>query len=387
MVAMAAPPQKGAESIQIGRYLKYLTEKFNIELVTANTPTRGWLAADSTLAKDGRVQHRVTIKSYSRGWLTKLHRIAGRPAAEERFAESDRQVINRLQLRPDLIYSRALPHASTLLAARLKAHFRVPWVLHLSDPWADSAFVTTNRQVHQLEKSCLAQADRITLTSEPTVRFYKEKYPELAGKFIFMPNVHDAPAPVPRTAAPAGKITIVHTGNFYGRRNPEALLTVLKSLNKEGCRNGPEFIFAGEADDYTRKLFRHFNLPQVTYLGSLTLADSLQLQQQSDVLLVIDKPYEKPTDLLPLPSKLLDYCATGKPILALSPENSATTQFIEKHRLGLCFDYNRLLELKTLLHQLDSHHSLFNQQPIWPEKYNSRYNAKRQIKIFNKLVT
>jgi len=386
---MSAPPQKGAESIQVGRYLKYLTNSFNLELVTSNTPNHSWVRKDNSIAKNNITQNRIELNIYKGRVLSKIESIYKNSTHDERFANYFKKAIKKISHKPNIIYSRALPHSSTLLAKKLKEHFDVPWIMHLSDPWEDNTFESTAKNNKSLEKSCISSATIITLTSELAVKFYKDKYPEHNNKFVLMPNVFDEEFIYKKHATHTSKyLTITHTGNFYGKRNPETILQVLRQLSIENKLQNAKFYFAGEMDETTKLLFQKYSIPEVILLGGITFEESITLQQQSDVLLLIDKEYEKPVDLTTLPSKLLDYCATTKPILAITPKGSSTEKFIHKHAAGKSFEHSQLAEIKnyimSLINDIKNKGSFQKCHP--PKEYGAKYNVARLKEICSQIA-
>ncbi len=389
LVSMSAPPQKGAESIQVGRYLKHLNDAFNIELVTSNTPKHSWAREDNSILKGILVKNRVELNAYKGRRTDRVLNIITSSTPEERFVNYFEEALAQIKFTPDLIYSRALPHASTLLAKKFKEHFKVPWIMHLSDPWEDNTFTKNIKGEHIVENACVNLASKVTLTSELAVQFYKNKYPLHKEKFTFMPNVYEEDIIIEDDYTNnCEHLTITHTGNFYGKRNPQVILQVLAQLSKKNKLQNIKFWFAGEMDETSKRLFKKYDIPEIELLGGVSFKESIELQQKSDILLIIDKEYEKLADLTTLPSKLLDYCATTKPILAITPKGSSTDIFINKYAVGESFQHNQIKEIKdyieSLINTFNNNEKFEPYQP--PLHYGANYNVKRLIKIFNQLI-
>ena len=391
-VSMSAPPQKGAESIQVGRYLKYLSDKYSIELVTSNTPNYGWKRADHTISNKTGNYKRIELKVHKNRANERLHSLFSTKTLEDRFVQMNHQVIKALTQKPDLIYSRAVPHGSSLLAKELATYFKVPWIMHMSDPWADNPYVITDQIDQSKEAGCVTLADYITLTSELAVNFYKEKYPAHKHKFVLMPNVYDEKLILETPKLSRSKhLTLTYTGNFYGKRNPESLLKILSNLERKGVLNGVRILFAGENDEHTKNIFKKYPIAQIEVAGSVSLEKSRQMQLESDVLLVIDKEYENPQDLTFLPSKILDYCSTGKPILAITPPGSSTEQFILKYGCGMCFSHNNLIQLENYISKMTTNFNNNNEIPASiahpPKEFGARYNVDRLETLINQAMS
>lgn len=385
VVSMSAPPQKGAESIQVGRYLKHLTKVFNIELVTTNTPKKSWIREDKTILNSHFLSNRIEIFVYWNRYVSKLLKVFAKQSPEQQFVNSFEKVIKLVKKKPDIIYSRALPHGSTLLAKQLKKHYNVPWVMHLSDPWEDNPFITNPKQSE--EEACIMAANVVTLTSELAVQFYKKKYPVQHEKFMLMPNVYDDELKHRKSKTINNNCyTITHTGNFYGKRTPKVILQVLDAMRKKDSLKNIVVIFAGEMDAFSKVLFQEYKNDHIKIIGSVSLQESIKLQERSNILLVIDKEYEAPSDLITLPSKLVDYSSLAKPIFAITPKNSSTQKFIADYKCGKSFAHDELHEIEKYILGIINKSEIMGLQYLPPIEYSIKHNVSILEKIFKQLV-
>jgi hypothetical protein len=121
--------------------------------------------------------------------------------------------------RPDLIYASAPPFTSLLVADRLSARYRCPWVIEFRDRWTDDPYYEKPSWRMAIEtrweRRLVGRASGIVTVSTPWCDGFRLKYP---GKPVatvlngFDPDDYardDADPPA------AGPLTIVYTGAIY----------------------------------------------------------------------------------------------------------------------------------------------------------------------------
>jgi hypothetical protein len=318
------------------------------------------------------------------------------PDVKQTFHKQYKKVIQHLKVKPDLIYSRAEPKSSTIMAYKLKQKLNVPWILHMSDPWADCPLKQMSRSYYkkndEWEKKCFHEADIISLTSIPTIEFYKKKYKAFAEKFQFYPNVYENVTGEEdngtKTISTDKKFRIVYTGGLADARSPEFLLKPLNELYKQnaGLATELEVIFAGDVDSRNRAVFQHYNLPFVKWLGRIPFQEALRLQRSADYLVVINNPIEDPAMSMFFPSKLLDYMLARKRILTITTRGSASDQVMQDLKGDVC-SHNEIDGIKkAIMKAFEAFKNgdidyLVNDEP--PQKYEASFNAER---LYNQII-
>ncbi len=345
LVAPCAPPKSGPEAMQVGRFLSALNPEIRVTLVT--TPTvQGWEQEDSSLAIH-RSGLNVIILSLP------VHRLTHRVLCNHRLAawhmpDSDfwlpwfvDQVIERLDGVPDAIYSRSVPFSAALLAQRLKRRLGCPWMMHLSDPWSGSPYrhLPPRRAASDLalEANCISEADHIALTTKGQVDHYRARYPQRAQSMSVTPNMMAWPiaasqaAPSPDYESAQGRnLTLVHTGALYGSRNPIGLLKALDLLRLRS----PELAkrirvhFVGNLHSEIAALID--SAPECTSHRHVSFVQATRMQAQADIVLSIEPKATNSMYKHFLLSKVVDYLASGRPILALTPTDSLTANYCKK---------------------------------------------------------
>jgi len=128
-------------------------------------------------------------------------------------------------------------------------------------------------------------------------------------------------------------LTVVHTGRFYeGVRTPEALLCAIATLHARSPLDEALAVrFVGpHAQPYVDRA-RALDLGRiVTFRDRVPAGEAAAEAANADVLLAIDAPSEGPSVFLS--SKVVEYLAFRKPILALTPPVGATASLMR--RLG-----------------------------------------------------
>jgi len=351
-VSVEAPPSFNAEAFQVGKVLEALRvePELVVDVVTAEPPSGvgrvlSYLLAQKSHSATGQV---VNIPCRLLRWQRVLLRAIApwlhhRPDWWFLFAWSWRQVSRQLDHPPQLVYSRSFPLSSTLAAYKLARHFDVPWFLHLSDPWCETSLCSEWMQTawhRRWERRCFAAAHRISFTSPTTLARYQERYPELQERMVLDPNSFRASDLNPAPWQPGDRFRLVQTGSFTLGRWPDALFEALLSLpSAHPMLQDLQLIHAGPVDGHTRRLFRQAG-PWLHDLGQVPPARALELQQQADLLLVVDYHFGSARDAQFLPSKITDYLAIRRPVLALSDVESASWQFIAQNALGVAVAHN-----------------------------------------------
>lgn len=401
-VSVAFPPKSDAEGLQTAKYFHHLQKHkdLQIDVVTSAMPTL-YMQYDPDLERYATgINQLVTIPLRENRYVNYLLDRLGMqeavfPDVKQSFHKQYRQALKKLKVMPDLIYSRSEPKSSTLMAYKLKAALKVPWILHMSDPWADCPLKKMSngyyKKNNEWERKCFESANIISLTSIPTVEFYKKKYPDLSDKFRFYPNVYEYVNGEQQMNESSSdrKFKIVYTGGLADSRSPEFLLKPMNELfdNNPELTDQLEVVFAGDVDARNRAVFQSYNLPFVKWVGKISFKEALRLQQSADYLVVIDNPIDDPAKSMFFPSKLLDYMVARKRILAITTKGSASGLVMRDLKGDVC-DHNDTEAIKsTILKALDAFKNeekdyLSNDHP--PEKYEASYNAQR---LYNEIIT
>jgi len=260
------------------------------------------------------------------------------PKKREWLIPARRQLSDRDLDRFDLLLTCGQPHANHLLGLELKARRRIPWISYFSDPWTDSpyaVFGSARIRAHhrRLEDQVLAAADCVLFTCEEMRQLLLTHHPVLTPErsgvlpHAFVGSWYGDGKPAAAEDAP---LRILQTGSFYGPRTPLPLIEALCRVREKTPLEGRiRFDFYGGMDDVHVRAIRDAGLDSIFHVhGFVPYLDTLSLMGESDGLILIDAPLDSMAESVFLPSKLIDYLGSRKPILAVTPRQGATARVV-----------------------------------------------------------
>ena len=265
--------------------------------------------------------------------------------------------------RVDVIYSTALP-ISAHLAGKWVARFTgCPWIADFRDPWIGNPLAKepgplTRWLRRRTERGIVRRADRVVFATDGLRAMYAARYPELAGKFVFIPNGYDradvgqlVPAPYP-----PGHFHLLFAGSLY---RPEELVVFLRGVElllvrRPDMRDRLRVHFMGRVNQENKRVGAEFGdrlgdvvafepfLPRPQALARIAGADAL-LQLMPDT----------PGSDIFVGGKLLEYLAFDKPILGVMPPGEGR-RLIDSLPAGRTADVSPESVASALEHLVDS---------------------------------
>ena len=213
----------------------------------------------------------------------------------------------------DVIYVSCSPFSSALMGTWLKKLSGKPLVVDFRDAWSLNPHASYSRPhlaaIRRLERYVIQQCDRLVVNTLGAEALYRKHYPESAWKIVSIPNGYDS-LNIADPYIPGTKFTIMHVGNFYGSRVPDALLAALDEIANPDI----EFVQVGAAvEGLTSR-------PGLRIMDRVPHEEALALMRTAS-LLYLKQGFEGPsTDYIAVAAKTYEYLATGLPILADCPE-------------------------------------------------------------------
>ena len=226
----------------------------------------------------------------------------------------------------DVLHSRLNPAASHLAALAVLEKMDLPWCAYFSDPWPHHLYPEPYRFAvgplsrRRLELSLDAMLRRADSLVFPADRLrdwlLSGRRERFRSKSFTAPHLGEEGAPSPTAN---GHLHIRHAGFLMKERRIEPLLAALERLRPE-VREDLRIEFAG----------RYAEAPKVA-AGIVTFAPSMPPDEVrawmagADVALIVEAAL---AEGIFFPSKLSDYLAGGRPILALSPRRGVTADLL-----------------------------------------------------------
>ncbi|MDP3732023.1 MAG: glycosyltransferase [Candidatus Omnitrophota bacterium] len=297
----------------------------------------------------------------------------------------------------NLIYISVKPFSSLFIAILLKKISGLPLVIDFRDAWTDfNPYFWKDKPSYLLrleafiEKLAVDTADRVISVNENIVNDFMTKYAySPASKFDYIPNGFDR-EDFDGALLPQNKdlFCITYAGNLYAERSPEDFFTALKMLLKDSpdLRKSIRFRYLGRITGANYKFFCDGELKGIIQLeGMLPYRECLRIIRQSNLLLFIEDQVAISDRLLP--SKIFEYLASGRPVLALA-ENGPVKDLVINSASGAVIghgDVNAIKE-KILYFIENGQKTDFNQghpRNRLINEYSRELAAKKLTDIFN----
>ena len=242
------------------------------------------------------------------------------------------------QIGAELIYSTAPPYSAHVVGQALAGILELPLVVDLRDPWTLNPFHTNPYASlrgfdEALERSVVSSARRVILNTQQAEEGYRNRYPEL-DRFCTINNGVD-PDLLTGDTEPIqshGRLTLLHIGAIYGRRYPQGLLEALALLRETHREIFDRIVVQqiGPVDDSDRlwREARRLGVQEQFCLAkAVPHAEAFRRCRQADGLLLLGPRGQEPE--VQVPSKLFEYLAAGRPILALAQRQGAIASLLE----------------------------------------------------------
>ncbi len=231
-----------------------------------------------------------------------------------------------------VIISTHPPVVTHVAALILKLRTGRPWIADFRDPlWGNPCRVALRATWFDplIERAVILCADAVIANTDGSAALLRARYPRQAHAITAIYNGFDPDDVIVPVPPPARAMrTLSHVGTLYGARSPALVLDSLDRLVRAGRMGDGAWQFRqiGRAvpgimppvapGDGVYQSPRH--LPQSAARQEMLAADVL--------LLLLDLSDHNPG--LQVPAKLYEYVRTGRPIVAVTPPGSATSQVL-----------------------------------------------------------
>lgn len=298
----------------------------------------------------------------------------------------------------DVVFTTSPPHSEHLVGLILAKMFRKPWVADFRDPIVDNFHTEDLFRVELwlhglLERLIVRFADTVILVTESHRQSLKNRYPALSGKFMVVRNGFDPALFENIQPESFDRFTILFGGTLYGTISPDFFIRGLArwlETKDPSVRDNVQALFYGMGCEKAGVLAQELGLDHVVKTSGLIPHDEiLRKQKGADLLLLIIGHDSKSAGVIT--SKLYEYMAVNRPILAIMQESEA---------LDIIRDYGRFYhaphdDYAALVQALDSAYEEYlgkgsvreDEEKSTSGFDNSRYDVTVQVKdlvhIFN----
>jgi glycosyltransferase involved in cell wall biosynthesis len=203
---------------------------------------------------------------------------------------------------------------------RRRSRARLRWLVDLGDPFSFLEEAPPNnlrlyrRLNRRFERACFAAADAVSVTNPATRSRYASLFPESARKLVVIPPLVSLPELPPPAADAGARTRLVFLGTLYRTiRRPDFLLALFAALAAR--QPGPELHFFGDVRECESSFAPYAALAggALHLHGVVSRERALQAMADASVLVNLGNQ-----TAYQLPSKVVEYALTGKPILNIA---------------------------------------------------------------------
>lgn len=253
----------------------------------------------------------------------------------------------------DTLITTGPPHSLHLIGLGLKKRLQIKWIADFRDPWTKIGYHSklklnkSSRKKHkELEREVLNSVDELIVTSFTTKAEFQTKTKKPVNVIT---NGFDSQK-MPKKITLDKKFSFSHIGSLLSGRNPEILWHIFREILNENTTFAEKFKLrlVGSVSTEVIDSIHSFGLqPFLEILSYVSHAEALKLQRQSQVLLLLEINKKETRGIIP--GKLFEYLNSGRPLIAVGPENWDVQQILEETRGGSCFLYSDKTKLKKYI--------------------------------------
>lgn len=239
------------------------------------------------------------------------------------------------------------PTFSAVVAGHLLARDRQRcrrWIIDLGDPFSFMEQAAPNNVLlygglnRWFEKRAFLRADGISVTTAGTREIYARLYPACAGKITVIPPLL-SPPPEPRASGPffrnPAATRLVFIGTLYRHlRRPDYLLQLFSAMLQGRPEFKAELHLIGDTHECRESLasYQQYLGKNLVMHGPVDRSEAAQAMTEADILINLGNE-----TAFQLPSKLVEYAATGKRIINISSlASDSSTDFLQNYPEALC---------------------------------------------------
>jgi glycosyltransferase involved in cell wall biosynthesis len=295
------------------------------------------------------------------------------------------------------LYSSAPPWTTNVICWWLKRKTGIKWVADIRDPWTRRPWMPLEDRkgmryaaLKKIEKAVIHSADRVILNTQALHQDFSSYYKNVEqNKFITITNGIDPDDLIglDESREPTdGPFVITHGGSLYRKRDPRPFLKAISELLRKKAITQTDLLirFVGNIDPKfeIHSWVRDLNLEAVVRIEPGVPHDQyLNLLSSSHLLLLI-----QPDTDLQVPSKLFEYMAVGRPILALA-HRGATMDIVKQYPRGTVVDPYNVEEIEAAMLSCLKRRTAPDADPVIGHRSNLAFSGESLSMELDRVLT
>jgi len=296
----------------------------------------------------------------------------------------------------ELVITNGTPHSTHAVGLKLKKKYAVKWICDLRDPWTEAYY---NDELYRtsianfidksLEQKTLVAADLITTIGPGMAKLLKNKLKEEdQAKVRYVFNGYDAELFKGLKKNPSNKFVILHLGILSDKQPILPFLLALRAVldTTDGMQNEISILFVGKVSPSIIAQVKD-HLPEISFEQVDYVEHKKAIEYMLNANFLLNSLAETKQSELLISGKLMEYVATGNPILALGNPSGDAAELLSQVERAKVIARSNQKEMEDFILQIYSGWKKGERyEKSHLEKY-SRYETTRQYAaIINELV-
>tara|TARA_B100001057_G_scaffold428159_1_gene453422 strand:- start:3929 stop:5215 length:1287 start_codon:yes stop_codon:yes gene_type:complete len=283
------------------------------------------------------------------------------------------------------------PHSTHLIGLNLKKQLNIKWIADFRDPWSDIYYIKSfyrlpfaKKKDKLLEKKVLSSADAVITTTEENLHKDLQSKISVSQNFYKIHNGYDSYLIKGIKKIKNKDFQIVFTGLITENHSYKEFIESIVKIQDTNPKIRIKIVVAGTISD---KILYQFNqISNFEYHGYVNHKEAVRLMVNANILL--NFMYKQNNKTTMISGKIIEYMATGNPILMIGDKKSEASKLLSKQSYNLTADpkegqiiidfikaiYKKWIEKKELESQSDA-----------VESYSREQTTKKLIEIIEKI--
>ena len=223
-----------------------------------------------------------------------------------------------------------------------------------------------------LERLAIHRADVVALMTPANERFYRTYHRGLSARTVIIPPWSSSGASAPVVQEKMKRFTAVFGGQLVRGRGIETLLAAAAILQAKNAV--VDIVVAGDGSESgrLREEAKRLGLNNLSFVGTMPRDEYRSMLARAHIGIAITVPGVTPPSF---PSKIVEYCGLGLPVVVCVEPSSDAGDLIEQHRAGIKVDAGDAMGVADAIWKLLRTHELGGLGP-WGVAARSYYTTE-----------